>query len=144
MQHRQAALQGLFHRRDQYFLQAVVPNGGALRALAQQWCDFLDADFSGFFQKPFEAVDLLGGCNSNMEPGSRLRSLVCFQNTHYCLFFTCFQYFGFIKKAVTVGHLQPVTFPPAQYGQQMPAFFGIEPGNAVFYFCGIKNLVQSN
>jgi len=64
----QCGLERLFHGAEGYFVEAVEVEGGAFGVLADEGSDAVDANFDGFFDKPFEASVVFGGSHGYVEP----------------------------------------------------------------------------
>lgn len=67
MKHRQIGFQRLFHGRDDNFLEPVVLDDLAFGMLAEQGGNFIYTDFCGFFKKPFQPFDILGGSDGHVQ-----------------------------------------------------------------------------
>ncbi len=63
---RQPCLLGLFHRVDRYFLKAVHLQRFSFGVRTKYEADLINAKLNGFFDKPFDAVSILGRRNGDM------------------------------------------------------------------------------
>src|SRR5690606_22366262 len=64
---RKPGLERLLHCRDSYFLKTFRLDKGALRMVAFNECDPVDAELNSLLDKPFNAVCILGGGYRNVD-----------------------------------------------------------------------------